>query len=196
MGTLGASGAPFWAPLGSPWAPFWFPWTPFGSPLASLGPLLGPPGFLLGSLGHLLGAPWTPLDPRTKKGPKKSVRWPPVCPRTPLFTIYYWGPKVLRAMQLIPPCGPLKNYHKGYLADPNLIRDTPLVPKGTVADIHMAASEKSLHQITYTSPVVTTLSWPVLTTLIMAPCAQRRFFSEAWSSLASWPGQHTIPLVA
>ena len=40
----------------------------------------------------------------------------------------------------------------------------------------MAASQKSLHQITYTSPVVTKLSWPVLTTLIMAPCAQRRFF--------------------
>ena len=60
----------------------------------------------------------------------------------------------------------------------------------------MAASQNSLHQITYTSPVVTKLSWPVLTTLIMAPCAQRRFFSEAWSSLASWPGQHTIPLVA
>ena len=34
-------------------------------------------------------------------------------------------------------CGPLKNYHKGYLADPNGIRDTPLVPKGTVADIHI-----------------------------------------------------------
>ena len=32
------------------------------------------------------------------------------------------------------PAGPLKNYHKGYLADPNGIRDTPLVPKGTVAD--------------------------------------------------------------
>ena len=33
-----------------------------------------------------------------------------------------------------PPAGPLKNYHKGYLADPNGLRDTPLVPKGTVAD--------------------------------------------------------------
>ena len=33
--------------------------------------------------------------------------------------------------------GPLKNYHKGYLADPNGIRDTPLVPKGTVADIYI-----------------------------------------------------------
>ena len=32
------------------------------------------------------------------------------------------------------PAGPLKNYHKGYLADPNGIRDPPLVPKGTVAD--------------------------------------------------------------
>ena len=63
-------------------------------------------------------------------------------------------------------------------------------------NIYVAASQKSLHQITYTSPVVTKLSWPVLTTLIMAPCAQRRFFSDAWSSLASWPGQHTIPLVA
>ena len=33
--------------------------------------------------------------------------------------------------------GPLKNYHTGYLADPNGIRDTPLVPKGTVADIYI-----------------------------------------------------------
>ena len=32
------------------------------------------------------------------------------------------------------PAGPLKNYHTGYLADPNGIRDTPLVPKRTVAD--------------------------------------------------------------
>ena len=32
------------------------------------------------------------------------------------------------------PAGPLKNYHTGYLADPNGIRDIPLVPKGTVAD--------------------------------------------------------------
>ena len=31
--------------------------------------------------------------------------------------------------------GPLKSYHTGYLADPNSLRDTPLVPKGTVADI-------------------------------------------------------------
>ena len=70
MGTLDASEAPFWAPLGSPWAPFWFPWIPFGSPLASLGPLLGPPGFLLSSLGHLLDAPWTPLGSRWKKDTK------------------------------------------------------------------------------------------------------------------------------
>ena len=28
------------------------------------------------------------------------------------------------------PAVPLKNYHKGYLADPNSIRDTPLVPRG------------------------------------------------------------------
>ena len=34
------------------------------------------------------------------------------------------------------PAGPLKNYHKGYLADPNGLRDTPLVPKGTVADMY------------------------------------------------------------
>ena len=45
--------------------------------------------------------------------------------------------KVKRAMQdsmSRGPASPLKNYHKGYLADPNGIRDTPLVPKGTVAD--------------------------------------------------------------
>ena len=35
------------------------------------------------------------------------------------------------------PAGPLKNYHEGYLADPNGTRDTPLVPEGTVADIHI-----------------------------------------------------------
>ena len=33
------------------------------------------------------------------------------------------------------PVVPLKNYHTGYLADPNGLRDTPLVPEGTVADI-------------------------------------------------------------
>ena len=36
------------------------------------------------------------------------------------------------------PVVPLKNYHKGYLADPNGLRDTPLVPKGTVADIYVS----------------------------------------------------------
>ena len=42
--------------------------------------------------------------------------------------------KVKQAMRLTPPVVPLKNYHKGYLADPTGLRDTPLVPKGTVAD--------------------------------------------------------------
>ena len=93
---------PFSVPLGFPWTPFGYPWTLFGSPVASLGFLLGPPGPLLASLGHLLGAPWTPLDSRTKKGPKKSICWPPVCPRTPLFTTYYWGPKIKQAARVIP----------------------------------------------------------------------------------------------
>ena len=39
------------------------------------------------------------------------------------------------------PAGPLKNYHTGYLADPKRIRDTPLVPKGTVADMYMRTLE-------------------------------------------------------
>ena len=70
-----ACGLPATVPSrGSPWTPFDFPWTLFGSPLASLGLLLEPPRPLLGSLGHLLGTPRIPLDPRTKKGPKKSVR--------------------------------------------------------------------------------------------------------------------------
>ena len=60
----------------------------------------------------------------------------------------------------------------------------------------MGTSKKPLHQNTHTSPVVTKLSWQFLTTLIMPPGAQRRFDSEAWSSRASWPGQHTTPLVA
>ena len=40
-------------------------------------------------------------------------------------------------MLLITPVVPLKNYHTGYLAHPNGIRDTPLVPGGTVADIYI-----------------------------------------------------------
>ena len=35
---------------------------------------------------------------------------------------------------------PLKNYHKGYMADPNGTRDSPLVPKGTAADTHRMVS--------------------------------------------------------
>ena len=51
MGTLGASGAPFWVPLGSPWA-------------------------LFGALGHLLVSPWTPFGTRTKKETKSDMEDP------------------------------------------------------------------------------------------------------------------------
>ena len=51
MGTLGASGAPFWVPLGSPRA-------------------------LFGALGHLLVSPWTPFGTRTKKETKSDMEDP------------------------------------------------------------------------------------------------------------------------
>ena len=51
LGTLSASGAPFWVPLGSPSA-------------------------LFGALGHLLVSPWTPFRTRTKKETKSDMEDP------------------------------------------------------------------------------------------------------------------------
>ena len=51
MGTLGASGVPFWVPLGSPWA-------------------------LFVGLGHLLVSPWAPFGTRTKKETKSDMEDP------------------------------------------------------------------------------------------------------------------------
>ena len=51
LGTLGASRAPFWVPLGFPWA-------------------------LFGALGHLLVSPWTLFGTKTKKETKSDMEDP------------------------------------------------------------------------------------------------------------------------
>ena len=43
----------------------------------------------------------------------------------------------MQAIQLIPPVVPLKNISEWLTGNPNSIRDSPLVPKGTVLDIYI-----------------------------------------------------------
>ena len=75
-------------------------WAPAGPFVGTLGASWAPPGTLLGSFVGLLGSPSTPFGvPWAPSGPpvsskcvfghNKSVRWPLVCAKTQLFTIYY-----------------------------------------------------------------------------------------------------------
>ena len=143
---------------GIPGSPFRPPWAPPGPLLGSPGPFLGPPWHPLDSFWDPLGPFWVPLGtswaplgphwtPGRKRDPKSRFVGRPfdLEPRTPLFTIYYWGPKVKQAAQVIPLLVPERTTIKATWQTPaSPVHSTgALAGSGTVADI----CNKSIYNI-------------------------------------------------